>query len=559
MFYVVFNNACLKAPLPATFLIKTPDLESSLISLISEMHFAISVLHVLHVLVLSSAVQAEPEAECLLQSPRQLALKADMAVPARQIHQIPSDLRNLCSASGFTSCTCSAAAPSKAGLDLEGCRSHCLPYPAFTLIEYTTGATYCYCCASSHVQNEPLEAAPLRLFESTVQSSLAYKFVRDPLPYEGLCQEDQTCQCGNFATSGSRGRRVAISNLEGVPENCAHFCSQQGWPTFSASTSACSCCADSTTDTPADGLEKTYTVTASIDAETGSAYGDPHITTLDGHHYTLMQQGIFSFWHLSGLEAQFHSENGLVKTVPVDWQIFTRYAGHQAFTKGLLLVDKSGGSVRQVMEMTSQDCQWRARKAGGEWTVVKDEEDISVPDGEDYVTGFRIEKKGPKGYKHIHLNVNTKSGKRDKAVVSLSCRPHHNVNLQLVMKQRRGAASDYRFVEGELKVSRGVSTLQTDSEFAVHEKWEELGGSHWAAAYLNMDQTADDAFWRSCSREEESKAQEECSKHLGEIQHGSSDETFFKDCIYDVCHGAGETAAELAAELLASTRAMEGI
>eukprot|EP00435_Cladocopium_sp_Y103_P029545 s3663_g7.t1 len=117
---------------------------------------------------------------------------------------------------------------------------------------------------------------------------------------------------------------------------------------------------------------------------------------------------------------------------------------------------------------------------------------------------------------------------------------------------------DYRFVEGELKVSRGVSTLQTDSEFAIHVKWEELGGSESAAAYLNMDQITDDALWQSCSREEESKAQEECSKHLGEI-HGSADETFYNDCIYDVCHGAGETAAELAAELLASTRAIESI
>ena len=97
--------------------------------------------------------------------------------------------------------------------------------------------------------------------------------------------------------------------------------------------------------------------------------------------------------------------------------------------------------------------------------------------------------------------------------------------------------SDYRFVEGEVKVARGswaFSTLQTDSEFAIDAKWQDLGGSDQAASYLDMDQ-AGDAFVAKCSREEE------------------------EDCVYDVCHGAGETAAELAAELLESTRAIQGI
>ena len=40
--------------------------------------------------------------------------------------------------------------------------------------------------------------------------------------------------------------------------------------------------------------------------------------------------------------------------------------------------------------------------------------------------------------KHVHLNLNTKGGKADKAFLSLSGRPHHNINLQFVMKQRRG-------------------------------------------------------------------------------------------------------------------------
>jgi hypothetical protein len=145
--------------------------------------------------------------------------------------------------------------------------------------------------------------------------------------------------------------------------------------------------------------------------------------------------------HLSGLEIEFYSEaSGLVKKVPVDWQIiYTRYSAHQAFTKGVLLVDRSGGSARQVLEITSEECKWRARKQGGKWTAVKNEETISVPDGKDYLAGFHVSRKvAPNGHKHVHLNLNTKGGKADKAFLSLSGRPHHNINLQFVMKQRRG-------------------------------------------------------------------------------------------------------------------------
>ena len=35
------------------------------------------------------------------------------------------------------------------------------------------------------------------------------------------------------------------------------------------------------------------------------------------------------------------------------------------------------------------------------------------------------------------LNMQTKDGKADVAVLSVSCRPKHHLNLQMVMKQRR--------------------------------------------------------------------------------------------------------------------------
>ena len=44
----------------------------------------------------------------------------------------------------------------------------------------------------------------------------------------------------------------------------------------------------------------------------------------------------------------------------VDWQVYAHYSGHQSYTKALLLLDKSGGSVRRSLEITSKD-SWRHR------------------------------------------------------------------------------------------------------------------------------------------------------------------------------------------------------
>ena len=81
-----------------------------------------------------------------------------------------------------------------------------------------------------------------------------------------------------------------------------------------------------------------------------------------------------------------------------DWEVFTHYSGHQAFTKGLLLVDNSGGSHRQALEITARDCQWKGRK-GSEWIAVQNGDSLSVLDGQDYVSSFIVTRKdGPKGH-----------------------------------------------------------------------------------------------------------------------------------------------------------------
>lgn len=100
--------------------------------------------------------------------------------------------------------------------------------------------------------------------------------------------------------------------------------------------------------------------------------------------------------------------------------------------------------------------------------------------------------------------------------------------------------------------------MSTDSEFRTDSDWQELGGSEQAAQYLQLvdENRTSVALLQShgCSDADKFCAKETCNKHLGEA-HGTENAEFLEDCIYDLCHGAGETQAELAAELLATTKA----
>ena len=97
--------------------------------------------------------------------------------------------------------------------------------------------------------------------------------------------------------------------------------------------------------------------------------------------------------------------------------------------------------MRQMLEITSQDCKWKARKGNEEWTVVDSvhNESISVPDAGEYITGFDLIRTvtNPHGHRfpnRVRFNMHTKNGKSDIAVLSLSCRPSHNINVQISMK-----------------------------------------------------------------------------------------------------------------------------
>eukprot|EP00435_Cladocopium_sp_Y103_P008353 s299_g2.t1 len=83
----------------------------------------------------------------------------------------------------------------------------------------------------------------------------------------------------------------------------------------------------------------------------GSVTGDPHLRTLDGRHYTLTQQGNFLLWGFSGYETEVLATQqfmGSTRKVPVDFEIFTHYAGHASFTKG---------QVEQTKPSLGSDCQ----------------------------------------------------------------------------------------------------------------------------------------------------------------------------------------------------------
>lgn len=269
--------------------------------------------------------------------------------------------------------------------------------------------------------------------------------------------------------------------------------------------------------------------------------GDPHIETLDGRHYTLMNQGTFSLWRYSGVSADVMMQNLFVSStsIDVDWQVYAHYSGHQSYTKGLLLLDKSGGSARQSLEITSKDCQWRASAS---------EQDPSA-------TGLQLHTANNRT--RVSFVMIKQGVRKEVAKLSVSCRKGHNINVAIDMKH----SADLRFVDGELRVARSgapVSTLQTESaEFEVKTPWKDLGGSDSASLYLQEADASGGGLnlLQTCEDAQMVYAFDLCSKHLGaDMQQADGpDGDFFNDCVFDVCRG-GEVAAELAAELIAVRR-----
>ena len=144
----------------------------------------------------------------------------------------------------------------------------------------------------------------------------------------------------------------------------------------------------------------------------------------------------------------------------------------------------------------------------------------------------------------------------------IGCVSHpQDVQVCIVLRCESRGRTDDQFVDGELKRARSFSMLQTstgtstDSEFSMDRTWQELGGSPQATQYLQrVDGEPSIAFLTQiCSAAEESQAKEICSNHLRHDGTSGSMGAVFHDCVFDLCHGADETQAELAAELLDAT------
>lgn len=302
----------------------------------------------------------------------------------------------------------------------------------------------------------------------------------------------------------------------------------------------------------------------------GSVVGDPHVHTLDGKSYVLLQQGTYLMWRLSGLETEFPSSNVEQgnKKAQVDWRIFVHYSGKRSYTKGLLLLDNSMGVQRQALELTSEKCVWRKRRMGNDgWSHLDQPQMLSVPSDEsEFVTGFNVQWKKEEEtplLRHVRFEMNTLHGSRVVASLHVSCRAGHHINARIDMDQ----FGYTKYVQGEVKglarakpelqrrgnadtvdlisnVGSQGMTLRTDEQFKSEFDWRNLGGSYLAAEYLSTVDEEGLGEVTPCEADEEINAQEICAKHF----EGPENE-FFRDCVFDVCAGGGEVSALLLAAI----------
>jgi len=301
----------------------------------------------------------------------------------------------------------------------------------------------------------------------------------------------------------------------------------------------------------------------------GGAAGDPHIQSLHGAHYTLLKTGTFKAWSFSK-DTRFPSKMGL-QGANVQWQMFARYSGQQFNTRGLLLLDQTRDSVKS-MELTSKDCVWRAKNGGdGEWRDVKKRELLSL--SEDHISSFDVTephklKKGPTGQpwtiSYMSLKMNKGHGDGLVARLYTQCIPGDHLDYKVIMFDKK----DIDIVGGELGVTAdstqkeinpitGQSHLlssrlrsmhmRADSEFQVEKSWADLGGTKAGSSYLEQEPEPS-LVMSVCTPSDEEKAATICAKYLP--KEAKTESEVFADCVYDVCHGAGEESAELAATLI---------
>lgn len=313
----------------------------------------------------------------------------------------------------------------------------------------------------------------------------------------------------------------------------------------------------------------------------GGSTGDPHVSTMDGKHYTMLQEGTFKLWSLSNFSTEYLSSERHDDSVPkmksakVDWEVFIHYSTGRSYSKGLLLVDKSLGQRRQALELTSETCRWRSKMGEhGEWTNVERPMPVFMADGVDFVTAFNLSSTGRKnGQMDVRFMMNSKYGIKRVATLKISCLPGHHINSKLrldktFLKEKvRGQISPGRHIVSDTKrhgnisedlfLMRKMSSLQVmqDQEFFVDDSWVNVGGSHKASLYLSeVDNQVigERSLVTTCSEQAEETAKKTCMKWMGDsiINATGHLRDSFTDCIFDVCAGGGEAAAELAASIM---------
>ena len=163
----------------------------------------------------------------------------------------------------------------------------------------------------------------------------------------------------------------------------------------------------------------------------GNVGGDPHIHSLRGARYTLLQQGVFVAWNFSKPVAAPSAAPAAAR----GWQLLAAYAGNRFATQGLLLLDPHSG---QSMEITSEDCSWPVKEKKSLWRKAQ----VELLAAEDGTTSLQVKKLHEKLGETkvlrsaILLRMESGSDMKDIAKLVVHCRPQNHLDFKMTMFQK---------------------------------------------------------------------------------------------------------------------------
>lgn len=168
---------------------------------------------------------------------------------------------------------------------------------------------------------------------------------------------------------------------------------------------------------------------------------------------------------------------------------------------------------------------------------------------------------------YVELLMKEANGFKKVAKLYTRCKPGYHINVKISMTSK----DDMKFVQGQLAGGRTEAgedlpsllgmkgemkgeKMRSDQEFVISQTWTELGGSEAAGTYLDEVDEEGSAVLKGCSQEEQDEATAMCKEYMGEPPTDEDKlqnfQNHFHDCVFDVCNGGGEIAAELAAEII---------